>query len=231
MHMMNDKNENIDGERILPQNYQTNCSSIRGYWSRRNGRNFTTRELSNVFKFLFVSDAFMHGGHVVIDWECVEDELSTQLPETTMAASTTTSDYGTTADTTPEPLTTPAYTTPVYTTLTQPFTLPHYDKCYKHDGDSAFTNFVNAVRAGIATAIENDVESYTRRPGEITRGVRMRRDQWTRWFTKIFNKWVTDHQKAVNSGRRYCLVDRFPMSPNEPAGQLSQDSDSHEYKF
>ena len=26
--LMNDKNENIDGERILPQNYQTNCSSV-----------------------------------------------------------------------------------------------------------------------------------------------------------------------------------------------------------
>ena len=217
---------------------------------------------TNVFKFLFKSDMIMYGGHVVIDWECVEDEVSTQQPETTSAAVwSTTSVVGTTLtppQRTEEPeetteyqtvypkthyysapyystryystpyyypttpgYTTPGYTTPGYTTPDYETVTSGYEICYEHDGESAFGNFVDAVRAGISKGLHNDVESYTRRPGQVTKGVVMRRDQWTHWFTKLFNKWVSDHQKSVRSGRRTCLVDNF--SPGTTDGQITKE--------
>lgn len=76
---------------------------------------------SNTFTFYFRADLSVNKGHVVLDWECVEGDVTTQQPgteaETTTEVVATTTTTGTTS--TEEPTTTTEPYEPTSTTTTE----------------------------------------------------------------------------------------------------------------
>ena len=62
----------------------------------------------NTFTFYFRSDNYFPGGHVIFDWECVDQEVTTQAPGTQGGVTTTQ----------PETITYPKWTTTTTTTTT-----------------------------------------------------------------------------------------------------------------
>ena len=58
--------------------------------------------------------------------------------------------------------------------------------------------------------LNNDIYTYSRRPGTVTNGAIQRRAQFNMWFTNIFDVWYQDVTEASNAGTRACLTDNFP---------------------
>jgi len=147
---------------------------------------------ANKFKFYFHSNDDYYGGHVHFNWRCVDDEVTTQ-PLTTTAVITTVT------------------TTTTTTTVPPPPKLPELnpgnpDSCFSaHYG---FDEFGDAVKAAIGRGLWNDILSYTRRPGVITRAAENRHDQWWDWFSDNFRDWRWS-VSFPNSSRK-CLTDKFP---------------------
>ena len=75
-------------------------------------------------------------------------------------------------------------------------------KCGKF---SSIGDFAEAVRTGIDKGLENDIYTFSRKPGTITNGALMRKGQWKRWMTKFINRW----EEERNNDRK-CIVDKFP---------------------
>ena len=72
---------------------------------------------------------------------------------------------------------------------------------------STIGDFAQAVRDGIDTGLENEIYSFSKKPGTITNGALMRKAQWKRWMSKFINRW----EEERNSDRN-CIIDKFPSS-------------------
>ena len=91
------------------------------------------------------------------------------------------------------------------------FSTPGDDSCYKYH--AGFEEFGDAVKAGIHQGLHNDIMSYSRRPGVITNGAIMRREQWYNWFASNVDIWLYE---VDTIGERKCLTDKFPYdSPGD----------------
>merc|ERR1711892_109445 len=124
---------------------------------------------------------------------CLSDDVEETTSTTTTAATSTSwyPDY--------ESTTTTAYST------------PGDDSCYKYH--AGFEEFGDAVKAGIRQGLHNDIMSYSRRPGVITNGAIMRREQWYNWFASNVDIWLYE---VDTIGERKCLTDKFPYdSPGD----------------
>ena len=80
--------------------------------------------------------------------------------------------------------------------------------CSEHH--TGYEEFGNRVRGGIEQALENDILTFLRKPGAVTDAARRRKDQFQRWFVKIFDVWYTDVTEASDAEARECLTDNFP---------------------
>ena len=88
------------------------------------------------------------------------------------------------------------------------FRTPGDDSCYRHH--AGYEEFANQVRDGIERGLNNDIYTYSRRPGTVTNGALRRKDQFRVWFTNIFDVWYQDVTEASDWGTRKCLTDNFP---------------------
>ena len=155
---------------------------------------------SNTFTFYFRSNSFDHAGHVIFDWECVDEEVTTQVP-------------GTQSDIT----TTPQTTTTDYHHLLQAGIID--GTCSRHH--SGYEEFRDRITEGIESCLTNHMITYSQYSGwPATPGTRRRKDQFKRWFVNIFNGWYEDVTQSSEAGTRRCLTDNFPY---DSPGNLNKD--------
>ena len=84
------------------------------------------------------------------------------------------------------------------------------DSCYRYH--AGFDEFADAVKDGIYDGLSNDIYSYSAKPGTITNGAMMRREQWYGWLSKFVDVW---HEQVSEVGRK-CLAEKFPYdSPGD----------------
>ena len=94
------------------------------------------------------------------------------------------------------------------------------DSCSAHH--AGYEEFGNQVRSGIQRGFNNDIQDFSRQPGEVTNEAIRRVTQFQRWFTNIFNVWYIDVTEAGPANdRRLCLTDNFPY---DSPGNLDKES-------
>jgi len=131
-----------------------------------------------------------YGAHLMCLNEDWEGEETTTTTTTWVSTSTSWYDYG--------------------TTTTTPYSTQGDDSCYRYH--AGFDEFANAVKDGIYDGLTNDIYSYSAKPGTITNGAMMRREQWYGWLSKFVDVW---HEQVSEVGRR-CLAEKFPYdSPGD----------------
>ena len=146
---------------------------------------------SNTFTFYFRSSSWDHTGHVIFDWECVDEEVTTQVP-------------GTQSDITTNPQT----TTTDYFHLLDAGIID--GTCSRHH--NGYEEFRDRMSQAIKEGLTTSMFSYSqyREYWPETNGTRRRRDQFTRWFVNIFNGWYQDVTQSSEAGTRRCLTENFP---------------------
>ena len=126
---------------------------------------------SNTFTFFFKSDGSFSDGHVLLDWECVDEDSAAPIDIVTLISGSA-------------------------------------ENCYEHQ--TTYEEFRDRVRNGIAQGLENDIDDFSKKPGQVTAKARNRINQFKQWFYNIFEVWYTDIETSRYGGMRQCLADKFP---------------------
>ena len=87
--------------------------------------------------------------------------------------------------------------------------------CHKYIDD--YNDLASGFKNSFYTALTNDIDTYSKKPGKITRKAKKLRNKWKTAFDEVVDSWMA----KINNGRgRGCLVRKFP---NNAPGSLGKD--------